>query len=766
MSRDPYYEVFKHLSVALFVQDAESGRLLLVNPSACELYRLTEDEVRQGWPGILVDDRQMQVDPNEAILQAQHGPPVAVEWPARRTDGSTFWASLRFRANTTGDKRLVFVEAHDVSTRRSAMRALAASERDLDETHRMLRSILDAIPTRVFWKDRESRYLGCNEIFAQDAGVDTPRDIVGLDDFDLPWHTEAPLYLKDDQAVVAEAKGRFGYQEPQTRADDRVAWLRTNKVPLEDAQGQIMGVLGTYDDITEQRANMEALRNREADLRITLDSIGDGVISTDNSGLVRRMNPVAERLTGWSEEQALGQPLKAVYQLFDADSRTPVMDPITRARAGGSVDITQSVVLRGRDGRERHIVDSGSEIRDSGAHSRGVVVAFRDVSEARALQDQLQQAKQMEAVGDLAGGVAHDFNNLLQVILGAASFVLEEMQAQDSNRELLQDVLDAAERASTLTRQMLIFARREPPRLRSLSLNQTVEGVVTVMRRVAGELIEVKLELQDGLPEVRADEHQLELALLSLCLNARAVMPQGGVVRVMTSQREINEAEAARHPGAGRGRYVALAVRDEGPGVDPEHLSRLFEPFFTVNPEGHGTGLGLASVDAVAQVHGGFVDMETLPGAGAQFTLHIPVAEGPAAEGGRRPISEPRGPRVGHARILLAEDTEPVRNQAARALKKAGYTVVEACDGQEAEELFLAEPSSFDAVILDVVMPRKDGQAVFRTIKEVRPELPVLFSSAYAVTVLEPGATEQTHPHLLQKPYVPGTLLAKLEELL
>lgn len=762
---DPYREIFEHMGVALFVHDTGTGNLLLANPAACKLYGIAVDGAKAAWPSLLVDERQMVVDPSEAILQAQHGPEVAVEWPARRVDDSTFWASLRFQRGQLGARDVVLVEIHDVSTRRSAVRALAASERDLEETHRMLRSVLDAIPTRVFWKDLNSRYLGCNTTFAKDAGIAQPRDVAGLDDFALPWQDAADHYQGHDESVTSTGEVQLGLEGARTCADGVRMWVRTNKVPLRDAKDQIIGVLGTYEDISQSKAAEVALREREEDLQITLNSIGDGVISTDNQGRVRRMNPVAERLTGWAQADALGRALHEVFELVDAELDTCVHDPIARARSGGSVDLTQHIRLRSKDGHQRRIVDSGAEIRDTHGEVRGVVVAFRDISESHALQEQLHHAKQMEVVGTLAGGVAHDFNNLLQVVLGCTSLVLEDLPESDPNADLLEDVLESAERASTLTRQLLTFSRSESIRLRGLEINEVVGGVQPLLKRVLGELIELRLTLGSELPVVRADAHQLDLALLSLCLNARAQMAEGGVVRLFTYGRSLDEKQAALFHGARSGHYVVVAVQDEGPGVAQTDVAHIFEPFYSVNPEGQGNGLGLASVDAVAQTHGGFVQLKSQPEVGTRFELHLPVIEPSQPPRATAPQSDSTRPRPGQPKILFAEDVESLRKLGARVLRRAGHTVVEASDGQEAEDLFLAEPEAFDAVVLDVVMPKKGGQEVYRTIKEVRPGLPVLFSSGYSITRIEPEMSSERR-HLLQKPYLPATLIAKIEELL
>ncbi|MDH7605638.1 MAG: PAS domain S-box protein, partial [Melioribacter sp.] len=261
------------------------------------------------------------------------------------------------------------------------------AEKDLRESRNMLRLILDTIPVRVFWKDVNLNYLGCNKPFAKDAGLNSPDDLIGKNDYEMGWKEQADLYRADDKFVIETRQPKLNYEEPQTSPDGKKLWLRTSKIPLLDAEGNIKGVLGTYEDITAWKTMEEALKISESELRTTLYSIGDGVIAVDTNGLVTIMNAVAEKLTGWKEEEAKGKPLEEVFKIINEETRKSVENPVRRVlREGIVVGLANHTVLISKDGKEYPIADSGAPIFDSKKNITGVVLVFRDQTEERRIQ--------------------------------------------------------------------------------------------------------------------------------------------------------------------------------------------------------------------------------------------------------------------------------------------------------------------------------------------------------------------------------------------
>ncbi len=378
----------------------------------------------------------------------------------------------------------------------------------------------------------------------------------------------------------------------------------------------------------------------------------------------------------------------------------------------------------------------------------------------RTLQRHLQAAQRMESLGVLAGGVAHDFNNLLTVIINSASFV-RDGTLSFAQRADLDAVLDAAERATQLTRQLLAMGRKQPLRLTPLEVASNLRAIHKLLRRILPENIAVKLDVAPGLPTVLADSQQLDQALMNLCVNARDAMPDGGTLTLAARPTTWTQEAVAHRPGTRAGSYVSLCVEDTGHGMTPEVLEHALEPFFTTKPLGKGTGLGLAVVFGIVEQHRGILECKSAPGAGTAFCVHLPVVAraGSALEAQRSLATEPapRAASFGVGRVLLAEDEPAVRNVAQRVLEGAGYHVTAVGDGRAAVEKSAAIP--FDLVILDAVMPEASGKEAWSRIRAARPEARFLIVTGHSAEKFPPELLEESGAALLHKPFKPAELL-------
>ncbi len=381
----------------------------------------------------------------------------------------------------------------------------------------------------------------------------------------------------------------------------------------------------------------------------------------------------------------------------------------------------------------------------------------RNVTASRALEQQLQQARRMDAIGQLAGGIAHDFNNLLQSILANASFILTDVDIDGPSREHAQEILDAAERGAALTSQLLTFARRQPTQMRPVSLNEIASRLMTMLRRLIREDIEIDLIEGHALALVSADPGQLEQVIVNLCVNARDAMPQGGRLTIETENVLINGNYRELHPWAKPGRYVLLTVTDTGIGMNEEVRGRVFEPFFSTKTAPEGTGLGLSTVYGIVQQHGGFVHVYSEPGKGTTFKIYLPATERQAGEVGTKLESAVVG---GDETILVAEDDDLVRSIVRRMLVRYGYRVLLARDGAEAVRIF-GERDDIDLVLLDVVMPRMTGPAAERAIRALDPSARILLTSGYADPRSLDGE-EVDGSRLIRKPFEPDELLRRI----
>ncbi len=389
---------------------------------------------------------------------------------------------------------------------------------------------------------------------------------------------------------------------------------------------------------------------------------------------------------------------------------------------------------------------------------------LRDREAARVqLESEMRQAQKMEAVGQLAGGVAHDFNNLLTAIVGYTDVILYELADDEPLREEVHEIRRAADRAATLTKQLLAFSRRQVLQPRVLDLNVVVRGTEKLLRRLIGENVAVRTELSLSLPSVKADPGQLEQVIVNLAVNARDAMPDGGALTLTTARVELDGASGHGHPSLAKGRYAQLSIADTGFGMDETTLQRIFEPFFTTKEHGKGTGLGLSTAYGIVRQSGGAITAESAPGAGTTFRILLPeTTEG--APSSAPPPSRAATTRV-QGTVLLAEDESAVRRVLVRTLRDRGFTVLEAEDGEVALAIAAAYQGEIDALVTDVVMPRLGGRELASRLGAQRPGTRVLFMSGYAGGS-SPGDTLPANAAYLQKPFPADTLLKRLRELL
>jgi CheY-like chemotaxis protein len=363
----------------------------------------------------------------------------------------------------------------------------------------------------------------------------------------------------------------------------------------------------------------------------------------------------------------------------------------------------------------------------------------------------------MDAVGRLAGGVAHDFNNLLTAIRGNAELLLLDIPAGDPRREDVEEIRKASDRAATLTRQLLAFSRRQVLQPRVLDLNGVVREMERMLRRLIGEDVELVTRLDAGLEQVRADPGQVEQVVLNLAVNARDAMPAGGRVTVETRNVELDEEMRRGFPYVVPGPYVMLSVSDTGHGMDTETRERAFEPFFTTKPAGRGTGLGLSTVYGIVKQSGGFVWIDSELGRGTTVRIYLPPVGEPAA-----PQAEASAPALaaqGTGTVLLAEDEVTVRRLAVRVLRRGGYTVLEAGDGEEALRLAQAHAGAIDLLVTDVVMPRVGGRVLASRVRSARPGVRVLYISGYNEEAVQHHGVLDPDTAFLGKPFTAEQLL-------
>jgi signal transduction histidine kinase/CheY-like chemotaxis protein len=385
----------------------------------------------------------------------------------------------------------------------------------------------------------------------------------------------------------------------------------------------------------------------------------------------------------------------------------------------------------------------------------------RDITDHKNLEEKVRQSQKMEAIGQLAGGVAHDFNNLLAVIRGNADLALMEAEESSSaeTRDCLQQIASAVDRAANLTRQLLVFSRKQGMQPRILQLNDVLGNITKMLNRIIGEHIELRCELCPTLSAIHADAGMLEQVIVNLVVNARDAMPRGGVLTIQTERVDIDPARARRNAEARTGNFVRLRVKDTGTGITPEHLPHIFEPFFTTKQVGKGTGLGLATVYGIAKQHQGWVEVQSSPGVGSTFDVFFPMAEAREAGSDRTPEKAISG---GSETILMVEDEASVRTVSRRVLESRGYHILEASSGPEALEVYAKHKERIQLLLTDMVMPGgMSGFDLGERLRKITPSLKVVFMSGYSteLTGKDTSFFRRTRSHFLQKPCTARDLL-------
>jgi len=508
------------------------------------------------------------------------------------------------------------------------------------------------------------------------------------------------------------------------------------------------------------RSVQENLRRSELNFRSLVTNAPYGICRCDSTGKLLDVNPAFLELLGYSSiEQLVGQH---VYDLYaEADQWFDLADFLRAATPFRGL----SAEWKRKDGSTTGVRVSGRSV--SNGRKEGVVFELfaEDVTERRALEQQLRQSQKMEAVGRLAGGIAHDFNNLLMVISGYTEFLLERLGNQPELRGPAQEIANASERASSLTRQLLAFSRKQMLAPKIVDLNSVVTENLKLLTRVIGEDIDLMMNPAANLWPVRADSGQIEQVVMNLAVNARDAMPSGGKLTIVTSNVTLDEEYARYHAPLRPGDYVMLALSDTGAGMDSETQSHIFEPFFTTKGP-KGTGLGLSTVYGIIKQSGGYIWVDSETGKGTTFNIYLPRVAGEAAVA-LVPVSvEPRAVEPGTETILLVEDETNLRYLARQFLEKQGYTVVEAADGAVAMQIAVAHSGTIHLLLTDVIMPGMNGRELAQRISEIRPNVKILYMSGYTENVVGQDGTLEPGVRLLQKPFNLRDLKTKVREVL
>ena len=603
------------------------------------------------------------------------------------------------------------------------------------------------------------RFAECNSALSFMVGLESPSQLVGA--------TLERLLPQDDPQVLEHlrvfVKCDYDLEEAEIAELDRRGRARFHQINLTGILEDrfLLRVWGTHRDITDHRRAQQALRASEERYREIFEGSLDTLFISTPEGHLLDINPAGLRLLGYdSKEELLKVDIEELY--VDPDVRQSGLDRLAKEEFLRDFELR----LRRKDGSQVTVLETTTAVKGESGELFALRGMLRDVTEQRALEEQLLRSQRMEAVGRMAGGVAHDFNNLLTVINGRSDLLRSQLEPGSPLVAEVDEIKAAGERAAALTRQLLVLSRRRTTSPQAVNLNELVKNMENLLRRSIGEQIELVAHFDPDLANVKADPGQIEQVILNLALNARDAMPRGGRLVIDTTNVSVTQGSALALYGLTPGPYVFLRFEDTGTGIDPGIRGQIFEPFFSTKDPAEGTGLGLATVYGIVQQSNGHVRVESEPGRGACFEVYFPAVSDPV-ESPRKPVVVPTSPS-GSETVLLVEDEAAVRGLLRRFMDGKGYRVLEAADGEEALSVVESEAGRIDLLLTDLVMPGMGGFELAHRLEAKLPEVKILFMSGYsegAEAFFNSGLVSDAR-NFLQKPFSTDLLAQRLREVL
>jgi PAS domain S-box-containing protein len=619
---------------------------------------------------------------------------------------------------------LIRINTH-INLRKKALKLKETQEELLHQKNK-LEALINSIPDPIYIKDVENTYIGCNRAFEEVAGR-PEQEIVGKKDHAVFSAEVAASFGTKDQKMLSSGTAQR-IEELIIAPDGEHLFFDIRKTPYIGSDGKLLGLIGICRNINElKQAQQQAEEERER-LSVTLQSIGDGVITTDVHGKTVFINRAAEQLTGWENADAVGKFSDEIFRIFDEKTERKAPNPVERIlRAGKRLALSRDAVLQRKDGTKISVADSGAPIRDRKNRVIGVVIIFRDITQEKKMEQERVKIRKLESVGVLAGGIAHDFNNLLSAILGNIELASSGITGDSKISALLADAQKATERATKLTYQLLTFSKGGEPIKEKTSLPDLVSESANFV--LHGSLVSCEFSFADDLWMIHADSGQISQVIQNIILNAKDAMPNGGRIRVECSN--VQDLASGLLLRRYKGNFVRITLQDTGAGIPRDIIDRIFDPYFTTKKEGNG--LGLAICHSIVKKHGGHITVHSEPQQGTTFSIYLPAMPAPETA-----AAEPqaREKTISSTKIMVMDDDLMLRNLARSQLAALGHEAVLVKDGAEAISTYQEmqeSDSPIDLVILDLTIPGgMGGKETAQKLLQLNPEAKLIVASGYS----------------------------------
>ena len=752
-SESRFQTIFNAVSEAILIYDT-TGKLLDVNQRMCDMYGYTREEALLSDIG----SRCAGTPPyskEEALVKMQAAAAVApqiFDWHARTKDNRLFWVEISLRLARIGNDNRLIAVIRDISERKKA-------EEEKNNAIARFQTLLDSLDAMVYVADMKTYEV----LFINQFGRNIfKKDVTGQTCWQaLQTGQSGPCpFCTNDRLLDVNGSPTatliWEFQNPITKEwyecrDQAIQWIDGRLVRMEISI-----------NITARKEADAALAAEKERLAVTLRSIGDGVITTDTQGRIILINSAAEKLTGWSQQEAQGRHLSDIFVIVNEKTRQPCENPVKNVLASGKVvELANHTTLIARDGREYKIADSGAPILDRKGHTIGVVLVFQDITDKQRMEAEMLKVEKLESVGVLAGGIAHDFNNILTAIVGNINMALLTPDLDEITRKRLTEAEKASIRAKDLTQQLLTFSKGGEPIRKTTSIGDIIRDSADFV--LHGSNVSCHYNLPDNLWLVDIDRGQISQVIQNLIINAKHALPDGGAIEVEGKNIEAASPTDSALPGTNR--YVRITISDNGIGIPDNLLEKIFAPYFTTKEE--GSGLGLAISHAIINKHDGSISVQSKQGEGTTFTIHLPVStsEQQPEENGNAMETTRR-----KARVIIMDDEDMIREITGAMLAMLGHEAFEIKDGQEAVAFYkkeLAAGRPIDLLIMDLTIPGgMGGKEAAQEIHAINPAAKMVVASGYSNDPVMAHYQEYGFAATINKPFQINDLISVLNQTL